>query len=122
MATYIPGVADYIPQLQPFQPDYNFLGNMLQTKQSQYDSNYKQLSQTYGTLLNSDMMREDNIQKRNEFFKMIDSDIKRISGLDLSLQQNTDSANKVFDSFFQNKDMVKDMTFTKEYNKQLQVG
>ena len=122
MATYIPGVADYIPQLQPFQPDYNFLGNMLQTKQSQYDSNYKQLSQTYGTLLNSDMMREDNIQKRNEFFKMIDNDIKRVSGLDLSLQQNTDSANKVFDSFFQNKDMVKDMTFTKEYNKQLQAG
>ena len=122
MATYIPGVADYIPQFQPFQPDYNFLGNMLQTKQSQYDSNYKQLSQTYGTLLNSDMMREDNIEKRNEFFKMIDSDIKRISGLDLSLQQNADSANKVFDSFFQNKDMVKDMTFTKEYNKQLQVG
>lgn len=122
MATYIPGITDYIPQVQPFQPDYNFLGNMLQTKQSQYDQNYKQLSQKYSTLLNSDMMREDNIQKRNEFMKMIDNDIKRISGLDLSLQQNVDSANKVFDSFFQNKDLVKDMTFTKEYQKQLQIG
>ena len=122
MATYIPGIIDYIPQAQPFQPDYNFLGNMLQTKQSQYDQNYKQLSQAYGTLLNSDMLREDNIQKRNEFFKMIDDDIKRISGMDLSLQQNVDSANKVFDSFFQNKDLVKDMTFTKEYQKQMQIG
>ena len=122
MATYIPGITDYIPQVQPFQPDYNFLGNMLQTKQSQYDQNYKQLSQKYGTLLNSDMMRADNIEKRNEFMKMIDNDIKRISGLDLSLQQNVDSANKVFDSFFQNKDLVKDMAFTKEYQKQLQVG
>lgn len=122
MATYIPGIKDYIPQAQPFQPDYNFLGNMLQTKQSQYDQNYKQLSETYGTLLNSDMLREDNIEKRNEFMKMIDNDIKRISGMDLSLQQNVDSANKVFDSFFQNKDLVKDMTYTKEYQKQLQAG
>lgn len=122
MATYIQGITEYIPQVQPFQPDYNFLGNVLQTKQSQYDQNYKQLSQTYGTLLNSDMLRDDNIEKRNNFFKMIDGDIKRISGMDLSLQQNADSANKVFDSFFQNKDMVKDMTFTKEYQKQMQIG
>ena len=122
MATYIPGVQDYIPQFQPFQPDYNFLGNILQTKQSQYDANYKQLSKKYGTLLNSDMLRTDNIEKRNEFFKMIDQDIKKISGLDLSLEQNVDSANKVFDSFFQNKDMVHDMNYTREYQKQLGIA
>lgn len=122
MATYIQGIPQYIPQFQPYQPDYNFLGNILQTKQSQYDQSYKQLSKTYGTLLSSPMLREDNIMKRNEFFKMIDNDIKRISGLDLSLQQNVDSANKVFDSFFQNKDLVHDMTYTKEYQKQLQLA
>ena len=122
MATYIQGIQQYIPQFQPYQPDYNFLSNVLQTKQSQYDQNYKEISKTYGTLLNSPMMREDNIMKRNEFFKMIDNDIKRISGMDLSLQQNTDSANKVFDSFFQNKDLVHDMTYTKEYQKQLEIA
>ena len=87
-----------------------------------YDKGYEQLSKTYGTLLSSPMLREDNIMKRNEFFKLIDNDIKRISGLDLSLQQNVDSANKVFDSFFQNKDLVHDMTYTKEYNKQMEIG
>lgn len=122
MATYIPGVTDYIPQAQPFSPDYNFLGNMLQNAQTKYDANYKQLSRTYGTLLNSPMLREDNIQQRDEFFKMIDNDIKRISGLDLSLQQNVDSANMVFESFYNNKEMVKDMAFTKEYQRQLQIG
>lgn len=122
MATYLQGIPEYIPQFQPYQPDYNFLGNILQTKQSQYDQSYKQLSKTYGTLLSSPMLREDNIMKRNEFFKMIDNDIKRISGLDLSLQQNVDAANKVFDSFFQNKDLVHDMTYTKEYQKQLQIA
>ena len=122
MATYIQGIQQYIPQFQPYQPDYNFLSNILQTKQSQYDQNYKELSRTYGTLLNSPMMREDNIMKRNEFFKMVDNDIKRISGMDLSLQQNTDAANKVFDSFLQNKDLVHDMTYTKEYQRQLQIA
>ena len=122
MATYIPGITDYIPQVQPFKPDFNFLGNVLQFKQSKYDQNYKALSEKYGSLLNSPMSRTDNIEKRNEFFKVIDSDIKRISGLDLSLQQNTDSANKVFDSFLQNKDLVYDMTFTKENQKQREIG
>lgn len=122
MASYIQGITGYIPEYQPYRPDYNFLGNILQTKQSQYDQNYQQLSKTYGTLLSSPMLREDNIMKRNEFFKMIDNDIKRISGMDLSLQQNTDAANKVFDSFFQNKDLVHDMTYTKEYQRQLQIA
>jgi hypothetical protein len=52
MATYIPGITDYIPQAQPFRPDFNMLGNMLQTKQSRYDANHKQLSSIYSTLLN----------------------------------------------------------------------
>jgi signal peptidase I len=120
MASYIPQVTDYIPEFQPFQPDYNFLNNVLQKKQGQYDTNYKALSQTYGTLLNSPMMRQDNIQKRNEYFKLIDQDIKKISGLDLSLQQNVESANSVFDSFSQNKDLVQDIVYTKKYNQQLE--
>lgn len=122
MATYIPGITDYIPQFQPFQPDYNFLGNQLQNAQSKYDSNYKELSNKYGTLLNSPMLRQDNIQQRDEFFKMIDGDIKKISGMDLSLQQNVDAADKVFDSFYKNKNLVKDMVYTKEYHNQLQTG
>lgn len=119
MATYIPGVTDYIPQIQPFQPDYNFLGNIMQTRQSRYDAAHKQLSSVYGTLLNSPMLREENIRKRDEFFKSIDGDIKRIAGLDLSLKQNQDAAMQVFKPFYEDKDMVKDMVWTKNYNNQL---
>jgi len=122
MATYLQGVSDYIPQIQPFQPDYNFLGNMLQQKQTQYDSNYKQLSKTYGALLNSPMLRDENISQREEFFKTIDQDLKRISGMDLSLQQNVDQANRVFSSFYENKDMVNDMVWTKNYQNQLETA
>ena len=122
MASYIPGIQDYISQYQPWSPDYNFLGNVLQQRQSKYDQNYKQLNSQYGTLLNAPLTREDNIQDRDKFFKMVDGDIKRISGMDLSLQQNVDSANKVFDSFHQNKDLMYDMNFTRENQNQLHIA
>ena len=120
MASYIQGVTDYIPQLQPFQPDYNFLGNVLQTRQSRYDQAHKQLSKMYGTMLYSPMLRDDNIQARDQFFKMVDQDIKKMSGLDLSLQQNVDSASSVFRSLYDNKSIVKDMSFTKQLQNEIQ--
>lgn len=120
MATYIPGVTDYIPQIQPFQPDYNFLGNVMQTKQSRYDAAHKQLSSVYGTLLNSPILRDENIASRNEFFKTVDGDIKRISGVDLSLKQNQDAAMQVFKPFYEDKDMHNDMVWTKNYHTELQ--
>ena len=52
MATYIQGLTDYIPQIQPFKPDYNFLSNVLQTRQGKYDANYNQLSSVYTSLFN----------------------------------------------------------------------
>ena len=53
MSTYIQGVTDYIPQIQPFQPDYNFYGNVMQTRQTRYDSAKKSINDLYGSLLNS---------------------------------------------------------------------
>lgn len=115
MSTYLQNGTDYIPNIQTFQPDYNFLGNMLQKRQGAYDANYKQLNTQYSTLLNSPMLRDDNNKTRDAFFKTINQDIKKISGMDLSLQQNVDAADKVFDSFYQNKPMVNDMVYTKKY-------
>jgi len=122
MASYIQGVTDYIPQLQPFQPDYNFLGNVLQTKQSRYDTSHKQLNKLYGTLLYSPMLRDDNTQQRDQFFQTIDQDIKKMAGLDLSLQENVDSANEVFKSMYDNKGIIKDMTYTKKFQSELERG
>ena len=88
MATYLSNMTDYVPQIQSFTPDFNFLGNVLQTKQTRYDAAHEQISSLYGSILNAPMSRTDNVEKRAEMFKMIDGEIKRISGLDLSLQQN----------------------------------
>jgi len=122
MATYIQGLTDYIPQIQPFQPDLNFYGNVMQTRQGRFDAATKKVNDLYGSLLNSPLSRDNNIQRRDEFFKVIDNDIKRISGLDLSLKQNENQALAVFKSFYDDKYMVNDMVKTKNAYTQLERG
>jgi hypothetical protein len=122
MATYLPGVTDYIPQIQPFKPDYNFYANILQTKEAQYKAGYDKLSNIYGTLLNSEMLRDDNINRRTEFFSNIDNQIKKIAGLDLSKQQNISAAQKVFQPLIDDKYIQKDMAFTRVWRGQQERG
>lgn len=122
MATYINGVTDYIPQIQSFQPDLNFYGNVMQAKQGKYDAAKKKVSDLYGSLLYSPMSRDNNIKRREEFFKVIDNDIKRISGMDLSLEQNQDQAMNVFKGFYDDKYMVNDMVKTKKSYAEMERG
>lgn len=122
MATYIQGLTDYIPQIQPFQPDLNFYGNVMQTRQGRYDAAKKKVSDLYGSLLYSPMSRDNNIKRREEFFNVIDNDIKRISGLDLSLQQNQDAAMNVFKGFYEDKYMINDMVKTKKAYAEMERG
>jgi hypothetical protein len=118
MATYLSGVTDYIPQFQPFQPDLNFYNNVLQTKQTQYDSNYKQLNKIYGNYFYADLTHGDNIQRKEELLKNIDVSLKKVSGLDLSLEQNVTQATQVFKPFYEDQYLMKDMAFTKNYTAQ----
>ena len=116
MATYLQGVTDYIPDYQPFQPNLNFYANLLQAKQTQYDSNYKAINNLYAQLYNADLTRTDNIEKKDNLLKQIDYNLKRVSGLDLSLQQNVDQATQVFRPFYDDKYLMKDMAWTKNFN------
>lgn len=122
MATYLQGVTDYIPEYQPFQPDFNFYGNYLQTKQNQYDSNYKALNNLYGQYFYADLTRESNIQKKDKLLKEIDFNLNRVAGLDLSLEQNVQQAAQIFTPFYEDKFLMKDMAYTKNFNTQYGVG
>jgi hypothetical protein len=118
MATYIQGVTDYIPQIQPFKPDLNFYQGALETKQAQYKAGYDQLNNIYGTMLNSELSRTDNTERRDEFFNKIQTQIQKISGLDLSRNENVDAAQKVFQPIIDDKYILKDMSFTKGYRRE----
>ena len=115
MATYLQGVTDYIPDYQPFQPDLNFYANVLQAKQTQYDSNWKSLNNLYAELHNADLTHDQNIKKKDDLLKQIDFNIKRVTSLDLSLQQNIDQATQVFRPFYEDQYLMKDMAWTKNY-------
>ena len=119
MATYLQGVTDYIPDYQPFQPDLNFYGSAMQTKQTQYDSNWKSLNNLYADLHNADLTHDLNIKKKDDVLKQIDFNLKRVTGLDLSLQQNVDQATQVFRPFYEDKYLMKDMAWTKNYTTKL---
>jgi hypothetical protein len=118
MATYLQGVTDYIPQLQPFQPDLNLYANVLQTKQTQYDTAWKSLNSVYGQYYYADLSRENNIERKEEIIKNIDFNLKRVAGLDLSLTQNVQQATQVFKPFYEDKYLMKDMAWTKNYSNQ----
>jgi hypothetical protein len=116
MATYIQGQTDYISQIQPTEPNLAFDAQILQQKQAKYDANHKKVSELYGSLLNSSLTRSDNIQARDEFFQIINDDIRRMGGIDFSLDQNVQAAASVFQSIYTNNNIVKDMVWTKNYN------
>ena len=115
MATYLQGVTDYIPDIQPFQPDYNILTQALATKEAQYQQGYDNISNIYGTLLNSNMTHSENIERRDRYFTQIQNEIQKIAGLDLSKQDNVTAATQVFKPLIQDKYIHKDMAFTQSF-------
>ena len=115
MATYIQGVTDYIPDYQPFQPDLNFIGNYLQTKQSQYDTNFNNINNLYGKYLHAELTREPNIKRKDDYLKQIDFNLKRVARLDLSLQKNVEQATQIFAPFYKDSYLMKDMAYTKDF-------
>ena len=119
MATYLQGVTDYIPQFQPFQPDLNFYGNIMQTKQTQYDNNWQALNKMYGQYYHADLTRDENVEKKEGYLKNAEFELKRVSQLDLSLEQNVDQATQVFKPFYEDKGLMKDMAWTKNFNNQV---
>ena len=119
MATYLQGVTDYIPEIQPFQPDLNLLQTVVQTKQAQYKAGYDKISNIYGKLLNSELSRADNIQNRDQYFTQIKNDIDRMATMDLSKVENVNAAYDVFKPILEDKYLQRDMVFTKNFNTQM---
>jgi hypothetical protein len=119
MTAFLQGISQFLPEIQPYQPDLNFFGNMLQTKQYQYDQGYNQVNNLYASLLNAPVLRQESSQRRDEFFKKIQSGIQKVSTLDLSLEQNVNAAAKIFQPLIDDEDINYDMMRTGQYQQEL---
>ena len=122
MATYIQGLTQYLPQIQPFQRDFNFYANVMQKKQTEYDSGHEAMNKLYGSIFYSDVSRTDMKERKEELLKAIDFNLKKASTLDLSLKQNQRQAQQVFRPFYEDSDLMKDIAFTKTYQNEVQRG
>jgi hypothetical protein len=118
MATYLQGITDAVTVLNPPDPGLQFNMQLLQMRQSKYDQSHAKLSKMYGTILGSGLTRDDNIAAREEFFKLVQGDLQKIAGMDLSLDSNVSKAQNVFKQFYTNNYIVKDMVWTKNYQSQ----
>jgi len=118
MSTGLQGINDQISQIQPTEPNLAFDAQILGATQSKYDQGHAAVSNLYGSLLNSSLTRESNSKARDEFFKLINNDIKRMGGLDFSLKSNQQAAANVFQSIYKKKNIVKDLMWTKRYNEE----
>lgn len=118
MATFIPG--DQPLRMDPvlYTPDYNFLRYVLQKKDAQYEQGLKSVTNTYGAL-KKEMSDPTNIQRRDDYLKLADSQLKKVATSDLSLQQNVNAANAIFDPIATTPSIVYDMYHTENNRKQL---
>ncbi len=119
MATYIKGSKSYVPDIKPFTPDYKFLSAVLETRTDKYDANFKATNDIYNKVVYADLSREDTKERRDQFAEQIGPQIEKISGMDLSLQQNADNAKSVFAPFYQDDLTVKDIVFTSKYRDEM---
>ena len=114
MATYIPNVTDTFPQIQPFRPDYAFLQSALQYKQNKYDQGFNRLNSVYNSVINAPLTRAVDIERREAFLKAADSNLKKVTALDLSLPQNVQLASNIFKPFYEDKNIAYDMVYTRK--------
>jgi hypothetical protein len=91
----------------------------MQTKQTQYDNNWQALNKMYGQYYHADLTRDENVEKKDGYLKNAEFELKRVSQLDLSLEQNVDQATQIFKPFYEDKNVMKDMAWTKNYNNQV---
>ena len=119
MATYVPGVPQYLPNFTPFTPDYKFLSNVLDTKTQKYNTNYKALNDLYSKVVYGELSRKDTKAMREQFTENLGPRLEQISGMDLSAMQNAEAAKSIFKPFFEEDLIVKDLVTTKIYRNEM---
>jgi hypothetical protein len=121
MATYIPGVTDIFPEPSLFTPDFSYMDKMLQRRQQMYEQGFAQVNSKYN-FINRDISNPQNLTVRDEFLKQAKINLKDLSALDLSEQQNVTTATSVFEPFVKNTNVLGDQALTEHWNQQRQVA
>lgn len=115
MATFLPNVTDVFAGSSDFDPDFNRIERMLNLRQGMYDQGAKKVKSLYDSIFNSQMIRKDNIQKRDAYLKTISDSLNKMSSTDLSIDANVQMANELFTPVITDQGIVHDISYTKEF-------
>ena len=115
MATYIKGHKNFYPDIKPFTPDYKFLSAAIDGRQAIYDSNWQATNNLYNRVVYSDLTNPNSVEYQKQFSDKLGPALEKISGMDLSLEQNVQSAKSAFAPFFEDDSVVYDMVWTNQY-------
>lgn len=118
MATYIQGLTDFVPDIQPFQPDWGTIDKTLRLKQGRYDQGYSNIQNTYSGLLNMPQLKQDQIDKRDKFLKQAFDKIGNLATVDLSLPENVATAQNVFAPLYNDTEFLGNASVSKHYQQQ----
>lgn len=100
-----------------YTPDYTFLKYVLDKKTGQYEQGLKSVSSSYNNLKKqlSDPM---NVKRRDEYLKAAEGQLQKVAFSDLSLQENVNAANAVFEPMLTDKAFIFDSYHTERINNQ----
>ena len=102
-----------------YTPDYAFLKYALDKKQARYDQGLDAVSSAYNNLkknLTDPVLKE----RRDQFLKDAQGQLQKIASSDLSLGENINAANNVFDPLATNPAFIYDAYQTDRVNKGIQ--
>jgi hypothetical protein len=120
MSTYIQGLTDsnYSPLIDT--PDYSFLKNILDKSTQNYQTGLSKLSSSYNSITNASLTKDELKTQRDDYVKLMEKELSRVAGTDLSMPENVAAADSIFSPFWENKEMLIDANFTKKQNSQME--
>jgi hypothetical protein len=90
---------------------------MLRRRQGLYEQGFAQVNNAYN-FVNRGVTNPYSVQVRDTFLKQAKDNLKNLSALDLSQQQNVKAASSVFDPFVKNRAVLGDMALTAHWDQQ----
>lgn len=120
MATYLQGVTDTIPVVNPYQPDFENIQQTMNMLQQRYNQGFSAVNNIYNQVLNTPLSDQANLLARKQFIEQSRKKLKDLSSVDLSIPENQQTAEKIFSPFWEDDLMLQDAEMTRWYNGEIQ--
>lgn len=115
MATYPTGYINQFVQTPGYKPDWQFLTQVMGTKQAEYDRGFNMVKSLYNSTLNNPLTSADNERYRTEMFKKLQNSLKSVSGVDLSNPTNIIKAKDLIKPLSEDQELIYDMSVTSHH-------